>query len=349
MILVAFVLAMRSLPPGLRDRTGGKYRVIRVVIGLAFGVTMIFVAIHALGARVAPPVSLQFPQLAYEGGGGLNVVNVTLVDIRAWDTFGEISVLALAATGVASLIFVRGRGDRIRTSASVAEGTVGRRTGARGSTREDAALAMNRRFAAATRDAWLVAGRTLAPERRSIIFEVVTRLIFHSMIVFSIYLLLAGHNLPGGGFAGGLTAGLALTIRYLAGGRFELREATPVGAGTLLGIGLATAAAAGMTPLLLGGEVFQSAIVELWLPVFGDIKFVTSTIFDIGVYVVVVGLALDVLRSLGAEIDEHFEEQPETSEEGPAEDQDNGGFPGGVPAGSADESADAETTAKGRT
>jgi len=335
-ILVAFVLAMRSLPAGLRDRTGGKYRVIRVVIGLAFGITMIFVAIHAMGARVAAPVSLQFPQLAYEGGGGLNIVNVTLVDIRAWDTFGEISVLALAATGVASLIFVRGRGDRNRTSATVAEGTVGRRVGSRGNIRDDAALAMNRRFAAATRDAWLVAGRTLAPERRSIIFEVVTRLIFHSMIVFSIYLLLAGHNLPGGGFAGGLTAGLALTIRYLAGGRFELHEATPVGAGTLLGIGLATAAATGIAPLLLGGQVFQSAIVELWLPVFGDIKFVTSTIFDIGVYIVVVGLALDVLRSLGAEIDEHFEEQPAE----PSEDQEDAGFPA--------EATEAETTAKGR-
>ena len=95
--------------------------------------------------------------------------------------------------------------------------------------------------------------------------------------------------------------------------------------------------------------MFQSAIVELWLPVFGDIKFVTSTIFDIGVYVVVVGLALDVLRSLGAEIDEHFEEQPETTEEGSAEDQDSGGIPAGVPSGSADGSADAETTAKGRT
>ena len=125
-ILVAFVLAMRSLPAELRDRTGGKYRVIRVIIGLAFGITMVFVAIYALGARVAAPVSLEFPQLAYEGGGGLNVVNVTLVDIRAWDTFGEISVLALAATGVASLIFVRGRGDRLRASATVAEGTVGR-------------------------------------------------------------------------------------------------------------------------------------------------------------------------------------------------------------------------------
>ena len=336
-ILVAFVLAMRSLPAELRDRTGGKYRVIRVVIGLAFGVTMIFVAIYALGARVVPPVSLQFPQLAYEGGGGLNVVNVTLVDIRAWDTFGEISVLALAATGVASLIFVRGRGDRVRTSANVAAGTVGRRAEVRGGTRDHAALAMSRRFAAAARDAWLVAGRTLAPERRSIIFEVVTRLIFHSMIVFSIYLLLAGHNLPGGGFAGGLTAGLALTIRYLAGGRFELHEATPVGAGTLLGIGLATAAATGMTPLLLGGQVFQSAIVELWLPVFGDIKFVTSTIFDIGVYIVVVGLALDVLRSLGAEIDEHFEEEQAA---GSSEDREGVGV--------AAETADTEATVWGK-
>ena len=315
-ILVAFVLAMRSLPAELRDRTGGKYRVIRVIIGAAFGITMIFVAIYAMGARVATPVSLEFPRLAYEGGGGLNIVNVTLVDIRAWDTFGEISVLALAATGVASLIFVKGRGDGIRASSTVAEGTVGRRIRTGQNSRDKAALALTRQFAAATRDAWLVAGRTLAPERRSIIFEVVTRLVFHSMIVFSLYLLLAGHNLPGGGFAGGLLAGLALTIRYLAGGRFELREATPVGAGTLLGIGLATAAATGVVPVLLGGQVFQSAIIELWLPVFGDIKFVTSTIFDIGVYIVVVGLVLDVLRSLGAEIDEHFEEHPAAETEG---------------------------------
>ncbi|APX02280.1 Na+/H+ antiporter subunit A [Arthrobacter sp. QXT-31] len=309
-ILVAFVLAMRSLPAELRDRTRGKYRVVRVIIGLSFGATMVFAAIHAMGARIATPVSLEFPKLAYEGGGGLNIVNVTLVDIRAWDTFGEISVLALAATGVASLIFVRGRQDRLRTASAVAEGTVGRRHGVDKSSRDGAALALRRKFAGPTGDPWLVAGRTLAPERRSIIFEVVTRLVFHSMIIFSLYLLLAGHNLPGGGFAGGLMAGLALTLRYLAGGRFELHEATPINAGTLLGIGLATAALSGAAPVLLGGQVFQSAIIEFWLPVFGDIKFVTSTIFDTGVYIVVVGLVLDVLRSLGAEIDEHFEERP---------------------------------------
>lgn len=340
-ILVAFVLAMRSLPAELRDRTGGKYRVLRVIIGLGFGVTMVFAAIFAMGARTAIPVSLQFPQLAYEGGGGLNVVNVTLVDIRAWDTFGEISVLALAATGVASLIFVRGRGKRLQSSASVAEGTVGRFHGVDPGSRDGAALAVSRKFAAAARDPWIVAGRTLAPERRSIIFEVVTRLIFHSMIIFSLYLLLAGHNLPGGGFAGGLTAGLALTMRYLAGGRFELREAAPLSAGALLGSGLALAAVSGVMPLLLGGQVFQSAIIEIWLPVFGDIKFVTSTIFDIGVYIVVVGLVLDVLRSLGAEIDEHFEERSAGSghqgEAAPVLQQEE--EPGGMPA---------ETTAKGK-
>ncbi|WP_120520621.1 Na+/H+ antiporter subunit A [Arthrobacter celericrescens] len=307
-ILVAFVLAMRSLPAELRDRTGGRLRVVRIIIGAAFGVTMIFVAIYAMGARVAEPVSLAFPQLAYEGGGGLNVVNVTLVDIRAWDTFGEISVLAVAATGVASLIFIRSRGERINRAAVMPEGTVGRRTAVGNDSKEHASLHVARRFAGKAGDPWLVAGRTLAPERRSIIFEVVTRLIFHSMIIFSVYLLLAGHNLPGGGFAGGLMAGLALTVRYLAGGRFELREAAPISAGMLLGTGLALAALTGLVPLFLGGQAFQSAIIEFWLPVFGDIKFVTSTLFDIGVYLVVVGLALDVLRSLGAEIDEHFDE-----------------------------------------
>ncbi|MGZ4662462.1 MAG: Na+/H+ antiporter subunit A, partial [Arthrobacter sp.] len=353
-ILVAFVLAMRRLPPELRDRTGGKYRVLRVIIGAGFGVTMVFAAIFAMGARTAIPVSLQFPQLAYEGGGGLNVVNVTLVDIRAWDTFGEISVLALAATGVASLIFVRGRGDRLQASASVAAGTVGRHPGVDPGSRDAAALAISRRCAASTRDAWIVAGRTLAPERRSIIFEVVTRLIFHSMIIFSLHLLLAGHNLPGGGFAGGLTAGLALTIRYLAGGRFELREAAPLSPGALLGIGLALAAASGMAPLLLGGQVFQSAIIQVWLPVFGDIKFVTSTIFDIGVYVVVVGLVLDVLRSLGAEIDEHLEEQSGPGAQEPERSQEAGQEPGvagdGQGTGELEQEPDgipAETTARG--
>ncbi|ALE07336.1 cation:proton antiporter [Arthrobacter sp. ERGS1:01] len=305
-ILVAFVLAMRSLPPGLQERRAGSHKVLRMILGLGFGAVMVVVGIVAMGSRIAVPVSLELPQLAYDGGGGLNVVNVTLVDIRAWDTFGEISVLAIAATGVASLIFVRGRGQRLARAETVATGSIGR-IGEEGMS-PSPVVELAKRFADAPGNPWLVAGRTLAPERRSIIIEVVARLVFHSIIVLSIYLLLAGHNGTGGGFAGGLVAGLALTIRYLAGGRFELAEATRISAGTLLGLGLAAAALTGIAPLFFGGEIFQSAILTFDLPVFGHVKFVTSTLFDIGVYLVVVGLVVDVLRSLGSEIDQHEED-----------------------------------------
>jgi multicomponent Na+:H+ antiporter subunit A len=66
---------------------------------------------------------------------------------------------------------------------------------------------------------------------------VIVRILFHTIIVVSIYLLFAGHNLPGGGFAGGLVAGMALVMRYVAGGRYELGAAAPTDAGRLLGAG----------------------------------------------------------------------------------------------------------------
>lgn len=304
-VLVAMVLGLRVLPAGwyTRDRTNIRWA--HAVLGILFGLVMIGVAVTAMASRVADPISLEMPRLAYEEGGGSNIVNVLLVDIRAWDTFGEITVLAAAATGVASLVFIQHRDRRTGDLDAVASGSVGRYN-PRGPV-ESRELAAVRKFAIVDEDQWLVAGRTVAPERRSIIFEVVTRLVFHVIILLSIYLLLAGHNTPGGGFAGGLIAGLALTIRYLAGGRYELEQAMPIPAGMLLGSGLAVAAIAGMTPLFFGGQVFQSAIFEFWLPVVGDVKFVSSTIFDIGVYLVVVGLVIDVLRSLGSEVDRRSE------------------------------------------
>ncbi len=303
-ILVAFVLALRSLPARLWIREKGRDRLVRAGLGIAFGTVMGLIAMSSMASRNAEPVSRAYPNLAYDVGEGANIVNVLLVDIRAWDTFGEITVLAVAATGIASLIFIRGRGDRRRRARDVADGTVDRgQEPLDAGGRAEAALALAAQFSDVSRDAWLVAGRTLAPERRSIIFEVITRLLFHSIIMLSLYLLIAGHNLPGGGFA----AGLALAVRYLAGGRFELAEASPVSAGTLLGVGLATVTLTALAPLFFGGAVLESYVAEFTAPVFGDVKFVTSTIFDVGVYIIVVGLILDVLRSLGSEIDERSE------------------------------------------
>ena len=97
-------------------------------------------------------------------------------------------------------------------------------------------------------------------------------------------------------------------LRYLAGGRYELGEAAPVDPGLLLGTGLLFAGGTGVAGLLLGAEVLQTAILETTLPVLGHVKLVTSLFFDIGVYLIVVGLVLDVLRSLGAELDRQEDE-----------------------------------------
>ncbi|PRY11389.1 Na+/H+ antiporter subunit A [Kineococcus rhizosphaerae] len=283
--LVVFVLALRRLPPFFSSRPLVGTRWVRIAIGIAVGTCTSLFALVASGARVAVPTSIDLPQWAYDYGGGKNVVNVTLVDVRAWDTMGEISVLLVAATGVASLVFRRRMGSIDQAFAAHDEENTPKKP-----------------------TAWLPAGGTVDPERRSVVFEVVTRLTFHAIVVLSVYLVFSGHNQPGGGFAGGLVAGLALVVRYLAGGRYEFNTAVPINAGWLLGSGLFLSAGTGLVGILLGGDVLQTEILQYDLPVLGHVKLVTSLFFDVGVYLLVVGLVVDVIRSLGAEIDRQIEE-----------------------------------------
>jgi multicomponent Na+:H+ antiporter subunit A len=341
--LIAFVLVLRRLPARLGDRNGRSHRALRAVIGIAVGCVMATIAVVALGARTGGTISSAFPELAVDGGHGKNVVNVTLVDIRGWDTMGEISVLIAAATGVASLVFLTSRTDmlprparrtraqrflaRVRPALEPAPVVPGSGAGADGADRADASAsdAVGSEVEG-DRRAWLLAGRKLAPQNRSILLEVVVRLLFHAIVVVSIYLLFAGHNLPGGGFAGGLVAGMAFVARYLAGGRFELGAAAPLDAGKVLGTGLLVVVATAVVPLFFGADALTSTWFEGEVPVLGHVEFVTSTFFDIGVYLVVVGLVLDVLRSLGAEVDRQEEEDDRgdasvtatTKSEGPA-------------------------------
>jgi len=280
-LLVTFVLVLRRLPPFFSERPFTADRWVRVGAGAVVGVVVAGLALLTASSRTADPIGQEFAEPAVSYGGGYNIVNVTLVDIRAWDTLGELSVLVVAATGVASLIHLLT--DRAERISRVRPGTGTQR--------------------------WLQRLDAVRAERRSVVFEVVTRLIFHAVIVYSVYIMLIGHYEPGGGFAGGLIAGLALMLRYLVGGRKELDAAAPVDAGLVLGLGLATAALAGLLPTLLGGGVLQSAIVDIPLGPLGELHLVTSVFFDIGVYLVVIGLALDVLRSLGGGIDQHVADE----------------------------------------
>ena len=303
--MIAFVLVIRRLPQRIGKKATIGKRWIRAIIGISVGLVFGAFAVIALGSRIADPISLQLPELAYTGGHGNNVVNVMLVDIRGWDTMGELSVILAAATGVASLVFLNTRAD-LRPK-------LGRRE-ARSRTQAHLMRVADPNDPA-SRISWLLAGRHLDPARRSILLEVVVRLLFHALIILSIYLLLTGHNTPGGGFAGGLVAGLALVARYLAGGRHELGATVPLDAGRLLGLGLAIAVTMALLPMFFGQSALASAWVDVDLGAFGSLPLVTSTLFDIGVYLVVFGLILDVLRSLGAEIDEQEEAEVPAFEE----------------------------------
>ncbi|GAA5084439.1 Na+/H+ antiporter subunit A [Microbacterium yannicii] len=299
--LVAFALVLRRIPSRLGEHNASVWPVARAVLGAAVGITMALVAIVATGARVEKPISERFPELAYELGHGKNVVNVALVDLRGWDTMGELSVLILAATGVASLVFVTHRADTL--SRFIAPLPSGATRARRPLVETSDGLKQRGDERGSGRTAWLVGGQRVRPENRSIMLEVIVRILFHTIIIVSLYLLFAGHNLPGGGFAGGLVAGMALVMRYVAGGRYELGAAAPTDAGRLLGAGMTIAVACAVVPVFFGFPPLSSFFFETTLPVLGHVEFVTSTIFDVGVYLVVIGLVLDVLRSLGAEVD----------------------------------------------
>lgn len=293
LMLVVFVLVLRTLPANTPKRPARRLlslRGVRIALSAAVGATVALVGAYAMSVRTATPISELMPDAAYHRGGGKNVVNVLLVDIRAWDTLGEISVLLVAATGVASIVFRHHRLGR----------------GLRVSDAPDEALG-----GPPTRPLRLSGARIVDPRKRSLVLEMTARLVFPTVMVLSLYFFFAGHNGPGGGFAGGLTAGLALTLRYLAGGRYEIGETLPIDSGKVLGAGLLLAAGTATASLFLGAPALSSAILEVTLPVLGHVKLVTGVFFDAGVYLIVVGMTLDILRSLGSRLDSNTEVQPQ--------------------------------------
>ncbi len=138
----------------------------------------------------------------------------------------------------------------------------------------------------------------------SVVLETAVRLVFHTVLVFGVYLLFAGHNQPGGGFVGGLVAGSAFVLRYAATGREGIDRAVPLDPALPLGAGLLLAAGTGAAAWLFGAQFLESGKLELHLPVLGAVKATSALPFDTGVFLVVVGLVLVMLQTLGAEAEQ---------------------------------------------
>jgi multicomponent Na+:H+ antiporter subunit A len=129
-----------------------------------------------------------------------------------------------------------------------------------------------------------------------------SRLLYASILVLSLYFLFAGHNQPGGGFVGGLTAGAAISLRYVAGGVTAVRSALRTKPWSVLGAGLTIAAGTAIVPLLTGNAVLEHASFERDLPLLGKVKATSALPFDIGVYLVVVGLVLMAYEAFGDDV-----------------------------------------------
>ncbi|WP_269511999.1 Na+/H+ antiporter subunit A [Corynebacterium faecium] len=273
-VMVVFMLVLRKMPTETEQRNEDNR--LRAWLAIGTGVSVVTVSMTAMSARVAEPISKYMPELAYEIGHGRNTVNVLLVDLRAADTFGETLVLVVAATGIASLIFGTFRFDP----------------------------ESRRPTLSTTKARWLASGvETETAQNRSILVDVVTRLLFPSMMLLSAYFFFSGHNAPGGGFAGGLVAALALTLRYLAGGRREAEETLPVHPGKVMGIGIMFTTAAAVAPMFFGMPPLTSSYAEFDVPLIGEVTVPSALVFDAGVYIIVVGLIMHVLASMGAYLD----------------------------------------------
>jgi multisubunit Na+/H+ antiporter MnhB subunit len=135
--------------------------------------------------------------------------------------------------------------------------------------------------------------------RRSLILDVVIRLVFHSAVLLGVFLLFTGHNRPGGGFVGGLVVGAAVSLRYVAGGIDEVRATLPLRPWTLLGTGLVTATGSALVPLVFGRSLLEHAKLDAHLGPLGDVHLNTALVFDMGVAQVVVGTVLLFLVAFG--------------------------------------------------
>ncbi len=197
-------------------------------------------------------------------GGGTNAVNVILVDFRGYDTFGEITVLGIAAVGVLALL------DRFRVR----------------------------------RPATDVEGHPWTYPRLPLMLRMAARLVLPLALVVSVYIFWRGHNLPGGGFIAGLVTAVALVLQYMAMGQNRADGLLHAGGGQRytrwVGSGLGIALLTGVGAFAFGHAFLTSASGHPTVAVLGELPLATAALFDLGVYITVVGATMLMLSVLGA-------------------------------------------------
>ncbi|QVL43160.1 MAG: monovalent cation/H+ antiporter subunit A [Alcanivorax sp.] len=256
--VMLLILAMYFLPVRTSAESG-VFRVFRdlflsVVVGGGVGV-MAF----AMMTSDFNSISGFFLENAKPGGGGTNVVNVILVDFRGFDTFGEITVLGIAAMGIYALL------KDLKLTSPRADST----------------------------------GRPWARDAHPLVLATISRPLLPLALLISVYIFLRGHNLPGGGFIAGLVTSVALLLQYVASGVGWMHHRMPGDYHPVVALGLLLAGITGVASWLFGHPFLTSTFDYIHWPLVGKFEVASAMLFDTGVFLTVVGATLLMLANLG--------------------------------------------------
>ncbi len=217
------------------------------------------VLVWAVLTRPYQSIADYFLANSLPGGGGTNVVNVILVDFRGYDTLGEITVLALAGLGIYAML------ENLKLSGSLHDS-------------ED---------------------RPWDTDMHPVIMASFARLLLPLALLVSMYILLRGHNMPGGGFIAGLVTAVALVMQYLTNGVTWTQKRLPANMNVVIGMGMLIATLTGVASWIFGYPFLTSTFSHIHWPVIGEFELASAISFDLGVYLVVVGATLLILIYLG--------------------------------------------------
>ncbi|MDX1340942.1 MAG: monovalent cation/H+ antiporter subunit A [Reinekea sp.] len=256
--IVLLLLALYFLPQRIRNYSSPS-RIVRdlslsVLIGGVVGTIT-----YALMTRPFATISGFFTENAKTLGGGTNIVNVILVDFRGFDTFGEITVLGIAALGIYKLI------ARMRLFQLHADTN----------------------------------GLPWTEDKHPIMFQIISQALLPLALMVSVYIFLRGHNLPGGGFIAGLITSVAIIQQYIARGYVWLQDRIRINYLTLIGTGLCIAFLTGVGSFIWQQPFLKSWHDYVHIPLIGEIELASAMAFDLGVYLTVVGASMLILANLG--------------------------------------------------
>lgn len=254
--IILLLLALHFLPQEVKADSSSARRLRDILLAGTAGMGIAALTWAILTAPFATLSGFYLEQ-SVPGGGGKNVVNVILVDFRGFDTFGEITVLAIAAIGIHALL-------------------------------QNLKLTPN----APGPNGW-------ATERPPLLLSVICRPLLPLALLVAVYLMLRGHNAPGGGFIAGLVAGIALVMQYLASGLDWTNARMKLNYFTVIAVGLLIALFTGVASWAFDHPFMTTTFTYVNWPIVGKFEIASAMVFDLGVFLTVVGITMLILAELG--------------------------------------------------